>query len=101
MKIQVKVIEIIKEDAYCSVGNTSGMGSVVSPQPSTNSGSTFGSDFSNGGGTVGSGDISGGFNRTPYQKSPVSKKKKKTKLFNKIQDYTKGFKKLKKFKDFN
>lgn len=93
--------------ANASIG---GMGAVVSPQASSLSGSTMGSNFSNYGGTVGSGDVSvpfpvGGKNPM-YQKVPMSKshgprtgKKSRNKrlsisqlknIFAKKQDYTVG-----------
>jgi hypothetical protein len=88
MRIEAKVIEIIYEDATATVSNTGGMGPVTPAQPSTNSGSTIGADFSGGGGTVGSGDVS---NRLgTYQKSPTKKGKNKKKVFQLKQNWTKG-----------
>jgi hypothetical protein len=111
MNIQVKVIEIIKEDAYANASNVGGMGSVTAAQPSLNAGSTIGSAFTSGGGTVGSGDVGGG-HRRPYKKSGAGRKRKgkkskgrpgKTELFQQKQNWTHGGDKppkLKKFSDF-
>ena len=98
MIIEVKVIEIIKEDACANGSNSAGMGSVTAAQPSTNAGSTIGSSFTSGGGTTGSGDVSGGwFNNNAYQKSPAGVKKKKRKgksgkseVFSQKQNWTHG-----------
>ncbi len=108
MNIEVKVIEIIREDAYANASNVGGMGNVTSAQPSTLAGSTIGSAFSGGGGTVGSGDISNTFpKKGAYQKSPTGKKKKKTKgvpgkteIFNQKQNWTHGGDKPPKMKNF-
>ncbi len=69
------------EDATGSA-TTAGMGAVTSAQPSANSGSLNGSDFTNGGGTVGSGDISSNFGTTV-------KRKKKDLNYSKIHPSTK------------
>ena len=101
MNIQAKVIEIINEDgvACATGGNTAGMGGITPAQPSTNAGSTIGSDFSNGDGTVGSGDI--GFPLGAYQKDPAGKKKKKgKKLFQLKQNWTNGMDKKSKVMDW-
>lgn len=114
MNIEVKVIEIIKEDAYANASNVGGMGSVTSAQPSTNAGCTIGSGFTSGGGTVGSGDIGSGYpKKGSYEKSPMGKrrgKKKskgipgKTEVFRQKQNWTHGGdkppSKMKKFSDF-
>lgn len=106
MNIEVKVIEIINEDAYANASNVGGMGNITAAQPSTFAGSTIGSDFTNGGGTIGSGDISGGWFNKPYQKSPagVSRRKKKktnkSKVFNQKQDWTHGNAKIPKLSSF-
>lgn len=47
----------INENAYANASNVSGMGSVLSPQPSTLSGSTIGTNWSSNGGSLGSGDV--------------------------------------------
>ncbi len=47
----------INENAYANASNVSGMGGVVSAQPSTLSGSTLGTNWSGNGGTLGSGDV--------------------------------------------
>jgi hypothetical protein len=85
-----------------------GMGAVVSAQPSTLSGTTVGSSWSDNGGTVGSGDVSFPFNtgaaKTVYTKAPMGKnhgsrtgKKSREKkldmkalkdIFSKRQDFT-------------
>jgi len=57
----IKSFDLFLEDdggiAYSGSTNV-GMGPVISAQPSVNSGSMIGSDWSSGGGTIGSGDIS-------------------------------------------
>lgn len=92
MNIQVKVIEIINEDgeACATGGNTGGMGGFVAAQPSTNVGTTIGSAFTSGGGTVGSGDISVNLTGNPFTKeaSRFNKKKKNEKVYKLKQDYT-------------
>jgi hypothetical protein len=104
MNIEVKVIEIIKEDATATVSGTAGMGAVTSAQPSTNSGTTIGSAFTSGGGTIGSGDISNPLLKASFEKPHGSKRNKKFKsIFKKAQDYTKEpnrKKHLKKFSEF-
>lgn len=87
-----------------------GMGAVVSPQASSFAGTTMGSNFTGGGGSVGSGDVSIPFpvgGRNPmYQKAEMGKshgartgKKSRQKrlsmsqlknIFSKKQDYTVG-----------
>ena len=60
--------------AYSNASNVSGMGAVVSSQPSSYAGSTIGSDFTSGGGTIGSGDIGVPYNASGtkmFQKMPV------------------------------
>jgi hypothetical protein len=89
--------------ANASIG---GMGSVVSAQPSAYAGSTSGSSFTAGGGTVGSGDISVPYNpggkKKVFQKLPAplsdrrgTNKRRKNKIlrglkniFSQKQDYT-------------
>jgi len=94
MNIEVKVIEIITEDATANASNTAGMGSITAAQPSTNCGTTIGSAYASGGGTIGSGDVGVSFSGNPYQKE-AAKKGKSKKLFQLTQDYT-GSKKGKK-----
>jgi len=97
------IASVINEDAYCNASNVGGMGGVVAAQPSTNPGSTMGSDFANGGGTTGSGDI-GNIMGRPQQKSRIKKSPRFAKIFKRQQDYTMGQSKksktLKKFSDF-
>ena len=103
MNIEVKVIEIITEDATANASNTAGMGSITAAQPSLNAGSTIGSAFTSGGGTIGSGDVGTTLSVNPYQKE-AAKKGASKKLFDLKQDYTKEPKKrkskLKKFSSF-
>jgi hypothetical protein len=99
------IVKVINEDAFCDAGNVGGMGDVVASQPSTNIGTTMGSDFYNGGGTTGSGDITNPFNKKPYQKGKTKRATARfAKIFKKQQDYTMGQSKksktLKKFSDF-
>lgn len=105
MNIEVKVIEIIKEDATATVSGSAGMGAVTAAQPSTNPGATIGTAFTSGGGTVGSGDISNPLLAMPFEKPHGSKRNKKFKsIFKKAQDYTREpnrKKHLKKFSDFS
>lgn len=62
-------------------GNASilGMGSVVNAQPSSFSGTTIGSDWSNGGGTIGSGDVNINTRKKPFLKQRIELKNKKSK----------------------
>ena len=54
---------LINEDGECFAGaSTMGGGNVVGSSPSTNIGSTVGSAYTSGGGTVGSGDVSVPYN---------------------------------------
>ncbi len=96
-----------------------GMGNVVSPQPSVYAGSTSGDAFSDGGGRVGSGDISVPYNpggrKKVFQKlaAPLndrrgSNKRRKNKIlrglkniFSNKQDYTSGEGKVKSGKIMN
>lgn len=92
MNIEVKVIEILNEDgeACATGGNTGGMGGFVAAQPSTNVGTTIGTAFTSGGGTIGSGDVSVNLMGNPFSKeaSRFSNKKKNKKLYQLKQDYT-------------
>jgi hypothetical protein len=99
MNIEVKVIEIINEDgiAYSSNSSTTGMGPITAAQPSLNAGTTIGSAFTSGCGTIGSGDIGTTLSGNPYQKE-TTKKGASKKLFDLKQDYTKEPKKSKKSK---
>ena len=60
--------DYIKEDSAtggapaAGIAPSSGMGAIVSAQPSSIPGATTGADFALGGGTVGSGDVSFGYN---------------------------------------
>lgn len=47
----------INENAYVNASTTAGMGSVLAAQPSSIAGSTLGTNFTNFGGSVGSGDV--------------------------------------------
>jgi hypothetical protein len=122
----VKFEEFINEDVSATGGPvvSSGMGAVVSAQPSSLSGTTIGPNWASGGGTEGSGDISipynpSGTNRM-FQKVPMGKdhsartgKKSRTKkidlkqlksIFNKNKtekDYTHSQNKGKKVMDYN
>lgn len=81
---------------YADASNVSGMGGIVSSQPSTIPGALIGSNWSDNGGTIGSGDISVPYNAggtKVFQKMPVpghgsmSTKKNKSKLdLKKIKD---------------
>lgn len=66
------------EDAT-GTATTAGMGAVSSAQPSSNAGSLNGSDFTSGGGTVGSGDIGYNLLATPTNKVKRKKKNRKVK----------------------
>jgi hypothetical protein len=89
--------------AFINQGSTTGMGNVVSAQPSSNIGSTIGGknvgDTYGGDGKIGSGDKSSGFLKNTYKTfNPKKKKEKKEKkLLNQIDskvmsfdDYTKN-----------
>lgn len=103
MNIEVKVIEIISEDAYCNASNTGGLGNITGTSPSTNVGSTIGTAYSSGGGTIGSGDISMPlFGQKKKKKNHGSKRGNKfSKLYQLSQNYT-GERpgKMKKFSQF-
>lgn len=119
--------QMILEDTSATGGPAvGGMGAVVSAQPSGLAGATIGTNWSSGGGTTGSGDVSipynpGGSNRM-FQKAPVqmgtnhggrtgkkSRKKRMTmkslqQLRNTLsqkQDYTKTGEPKSKVMDFN
>ena len=71
----VKFNDFIKEDATSTMGNTGGMGSVVSSQPSSTPGDVAGS-------TEGSGDIGsslGTYSKMAGNLKTTTKKKKKKK----------------------
>ncbi len=105
MNIEVKVIEIITEDATATASGTAGMGSVTAAPPSLNAGSTIGSAFASGDGTIGSGDVGTNLMGNPFQKAAAGKKASK-KIFSLKQDYTQKPKKaskksrIKKFSSF-
>jgi hypothetical protein len=105
-----------------SSAGVSGMGAVVSSQPSTLAGTTMGSSWSDNGGTAGSGDIAfpysaGTGGKTVFQKEPMGKnhgprtgKKSRVKkidmkalkdMFSKKQDFTQGQTQGKKVMNFN
>jgi hypothetical protein len=104
MNIEVKVIEIINEDATANVSNTSGLGNITAAQPSLNAGSTIGSAFTSGGGTIGSGDVGVSLSANVHQKAAAKGGSKN--LFSLKQDYTQKPKKvgkksrIKKFSSF-
>ena len=66
-----KITFLINEDIDGGSGGVGGMGAVVSAQPSFLPGAATGDNFSNGGGTIGSGDIGYVLNRNPFSKFPV------------------------------
>ncbi len=82
MKKIKKFEDFINEDACATMGNTGGMGAVVSAQPSATPGDTNGS-------IPGSGDIGQGLG-TAYTKPQLQLKKKKKKV-KKIQTFEKYF----------
>jgi hypothetical protein len=84
MNIEVKIIEIITEDATANASNTAGMGSVISSQPSILPGVTIGANS----GTIGSGDIGTTLSGNPFQKEAAKKKSSKN-IFALKQDWTK------------
>lgn len=111
----------ILEDTSAT-GGPAGMGSVVSAQPSSLAGSTVGTNWSGGGGTIGSGDVSVPYNPSGgsmmFQKIPAmgynhgSRTGKKTRgkrmtiksmkdIFGKKQDYTKGSERKSKVMNFD
>jgi hypothetical protein len=77
----MKYIKRINEDdgggGVAYGGDSAGMGNVVNAQPSTIAGSTIGSNFSDNGGTIGSGDVSVPYNtgsgKTVFQQFPMGK----------------------------
>ena len=80
-----------------------GMGAVVAAQPSNNTGTTIDPGYSSGGGLIGSGDISGGFNSKRRKNKMLANLKS---AFSKKQDYTSGqskvrTKKVMNFDDFS
>ena len=77
--------------ACATAGNTSGMGAVVSAQPSSVPGQTTGADFTANGGTTGSGDI--GVNRNVRSRDTVpGRKRRKGKLQTVAKAMAKGAK---------
>ena len=68
-----KFEEYLSEDACATLGNTGGMGSVVSAQPSSTPGDVAG-------GVAGSGDIGSSF-ATSVKSAPKLKKRKKLKSY--------------------
>ncbi len=59
--------------AYGDASNIAGMGGIASAQPSSLPGATTGNDFTNHGGTVGSGDIGTPLNNKPFQKADMGR----------------------------
>ena len=86
----INVIKMIKEDgeACGNASNSAGMGNITAAQPSVYAGTTIGSDFAAGGGTVGSGDVNAG--SLPKRRKQATRKSKNvfSKLYNLKQDYT-------------
>ena len=82
------ITDMINEDeggggvSSATLGNTGGMGAIVSAQPSSIPGDVAGS-------TKGSGDISGGRYLGPYAKAPVDNRKKKKKKDKLARPYSK------------
>ena len=106
--------EFIKEDggvAAATAASTSGMGAVVSAQPSSNAGQTISPGFEAGGGSVGSGDIGSGwgtaqkigaYGETKKKKKSKKKKKKSKKNENDVfMKPTIGFDIVTSFGDFD
>lgn len=58
---------------------TLGMGPVVSAQPSSFAGTTNGSDWTRGGGTIGSGDVNANVKKKPFMKQSAKFGNKKSK----------------------
>lgn len=77
----LKFKEFINEEACATMGNSSGMGNVVSAQPSSTPGSVNASDA-----TVGSGDIGQGLG-TAYTKPEIKMKKKKKRRIKKYENF--------------
>ena len=68
------------EDACATMGNTGGMGAIVSAQPSATPGDVVG-------GTIGSGDIGQGLG-TAYMKPQLKLKKDKKRKLKKFDDFS-------------
>lgn len=81
MKKIKKFEDFINEDACATMGNTGGMGAVVSAQPSATPGSVNASDA-----TIGSGDIGQGLG-TAYTKPELKMKKKKKRRIKKYENF--------------
>jgi hypothetical protein len=92
--------------AAASAASTSGMGSVVSAQPSSNAGQTISPGYEAGGGSVGSGDYGvpfGGVSQKIGAYGETKKKKKKKKKKSKKNEEAKpmiGFDIVTSFGDF-
>jgi hypothetical protein len=107
-----KFDEFIIEDGgaagggVASVGasSVSGMGGVVSAQPSSNAGQTISPGFEAGGGSEGSGDIGSGWNVSKSNNTKKKKKKKKSTKKNEADVFMKptiGFDIVTSFGEFN
>jgi hypothetical protein len=70
---KMKKFKEYNEDATASLGNTGGMGAIVSAQPSSTAGDVAGS-------TIGSGDIGSSLGTYTKPVSNIKKKKKRNKL---------------------
>ena len=83
LKKMKKIEEYLSEDACATMGNTGGMGAVVSAQPSSTPGDVAG-------GTKGSGDIGSKFG-SPAMKSPPNLKKGKKGKMKKLKTFNEMF----------
>lgn len=109
-----KIKDFIKEDTSATGGApSSGMGAVVSSQPSGIAGQTIGPNWASNGGTTGSGDVSVPYNPSGANrifqniKNPVKSKKGKRFKLKEIKDKMSGNKedytqntKVMKYNDF-
>ena len=80
MKKLKKFDIFVKEDATATLGNTNGMGNVVSANPSATPGDVAG-------GTEGSGDIGSTLGTFTKKASSIKKRKKKKKELNKKENF--------------
>jgi len=77
---KMKKFKEYNEDACATMGNTGGMGAIVSAQPSATPGDVVG-------GTIGSGDIGQGLG-TAYMKPQLKLKKDKKRKLKKFDDFS-------------
>ena len=82
------ILPIMEDGDACANASGSGMGAVVSAQPSTNSGVTTEPGYSAGGGTIGSGDISNPMNGNNIRKtSPRNNSRRRKRMVASLKNF--------------